>query len=92
VEKHRIEIKHSPEEHPLIDARDPCEACDLKQSWVSPFGPRLAQSPKRPFSVAQKTDSYGLLTLLGVTTERPGTKVTRRRKCLALKVRIPSIL
>ena len=34
--------QHSSDEVPLMDRSVPCEACDLEQSWVSPFALRIA--------------------------------------------------
>ncbi len=30
-------MQHSSDEHPVIDVREPCEACDIEESWMSPF-------------------------------------------------------
>ena len=40
VEKPGLEAQHSSRELPLMERGVPCGACDLEQSWVSPFAPR----------------------------------------------------
>ncbi|GEM_PF-6946655 len=60
-----------------MEARDPCEACDLGQSWVSPFAsrrrrhgtpPTTANQPSRPSS-ARRRETHPV-TLLAATSRQ----------------------